>query len=76
MCPAIAEAVTVAGDAIYISEEGLPIRPIKFRLEDAIHRSPEANNPICAPGHGPHVGLQTRASDRRKVSISPALSAC
>jgi hypothetical protein len=46
MYPVIAEAATVAGDAMKISASVLPIRPVKFRVLDVMHTSPGPTTPM------------------------------
>src|ERR1700722_17434605 len=66
--PAIADAATVAGDGMNTSAEGLPMRPLKFRVDAVMHTSPSPSPPICPPKHAPHVELVTTAPASIRVS--------
>jgi hypothetical protein len=46
MYPVIAEAATVAGDAMKISASALPMRPVKLRVLDVMHTSPGPTTPM------------------------------
>ena len=59
--PFIADAATVAGEARYINELGLPILPLKFLFAVDIATSPSARTPLCVPTHGPHPGAYEKS---------------
>ena len=46
MYPVIADAATVAGEAMKISASELPIRPVKLRVLDVMHTSPGPITPM------------------------------
>jgi hypothetical protein len=46
MYPVIADAATVAGDAMKISASVLPIRPVKLRVLEVMHTSPGPTTPM------------------------------
>ncbi len=56
MYPVIADAATVAGEAMKISASGLPIRPVKLRVLDVMHTSPGADHA--------HVVAEARTAGR------------
>ena len=68
MTPVTAEAATVAGEPMKISAFGLPMRPLKFRVEAVMHTSSSASSPICPPKQAPHVELVTTAPASIRVS--------
>src|SRR6202012_2989349 len=55
--PVIADAATVAGEAMKISASVLPIRPVKLRVLDVMHTSPGPITPMWQPKQAPPVGL-------------------
>ena len=63
-----AEAATVAGDPIYTLASGLPIRPLKLRVDAVMHTSPSASSPMWPPKHAPQVELVTTAPASISVS--------
>ena len=71
MYPESAEAATVAGDPMYTLAKGLPIRPLKLRVDAVIQTSSSARSPMCPPKHAPHVELVTTAPASINVSTYP-----
>ena len=68
MTPVIAEAATVAGEPMKIWALGLPMRPLKFRVDAVMHVSSSPRRPMCPPKQAPHVELVTTAPASISVS--------
>ena len=72
MTPRIAEAATVAGEAMYIRALASPILPLKLRVDAVMHVSFAPSIPMCVPPHAPHVEAVTTAPALASVVIIPA----
>ena len=75
MVPAIAEAATVAGEAMYTRELGSPMRPLKFRVLEVMQTSCSASTPMWPPPQAPHVGGAMVAPASIRVTMAPLFMA-